>query len=70
MSKIHLATKESALTDPTYRYQIDNLNIKAQGKQGNMTTYFLNSEVIADKISRNSKLFGKYISSVSKYYYE
>jgi translation initiation factor 5 len=63
MSKIHLATKESALTDPSYRYQIDKLDIKAQGKQGNMTTYFLNSEEIASKISRSSKLFGKYISN-------
>ena len=49
--------------DETLNKKIDNLNIKTQGKPGNMTTYFLNSEDIAGKINRDSKLFGKYIST-------
>ena len=63
MSKIHLATKESALSDPTYRYQIEDLNIKTQGKQGNMTTFFINSDEISKKINRSSIFIGKYISN-------
>jgi translation initiation factor 5 len=63
MATIYLATKDSSLSDPSYRYQIDNLDIKVIGKQGNMTTYFINSEYIAKKIDRDSALFGKYISN-------
>jgi translation initiation factor 5 len=60
---IHLATRESSLNDPSYRYQIPILSIKAIGKQGNMTTYFLNSDEISKKINMDSMFFGKYIST-------
>jgi translation initiation factor 5 len=61
-NEIHLASRETHLNDPMYRYKIKPLNIKCMGKQDNWTTYFLNSEEIANKINRPSEYFGKYIS--------
>ena len=60
-SEIYLASRESHLNDPIYRYKIKPLNIKCLGRQDNWTTHFLNSEEIAKKINRPSEYFGKYI---------
>lgn len=60
-NEIYLASRESNLTDPVYRYKIQPLNIKCLGRQDNWTTHFLNSEEIAKKINRPSEYFGKYI---------
>jgi translation initiation factor 5 len=60
-NEIYLASSESHLNDPTFRYKIKPLNIKLMGKQDNWTTYFLNSEEIAKIIKRPSDYFGKYI---------
>ena len=60
-NEIYLASRESHLNDPIYRYKIKPLNIKCLGRQDNWTTHFLNSEEIAKKINRPSEHFGKYI---------
>lgn len=60
-NEIYLASWESHLNDPNYRYKMKLLNIKCMGKQDNWTTYFLNSEDIAKKINKPSEYFGKYI---------
>jgi translation initiation factor 5 len=60
-NEIYLASRESSLSDPIYRYKIKGLNIKCTGRQDNWTTNFLNSEEIAKKINRPSEYFGKYI---------
>jgi translation initiation factor 5 len=60
-NSIYLASWESHLNDPIYRYKIPALNIKCLGRQDNWTTHFLNSEEITKKINRPSDFFGKYI---------
>jgi len=58
---IYLASRESSLYDPNYRYKIKKLDIKRLGKPGNWTTHLSNSEEIAKKINRSGDMFGKYI---------
>ena len=60
-NEIYLASWDSHLNDPIYRYKMKSLNIKCMGKQDNWTTYFLNSEDISKKINKSSEYFGKYI---------
>ena len=60
-NEIYLASWESHLNDPGYRYKMKPLVIKRMGKQDNWTTYFSNSEDIAKIINRPSEHFGKYI---------
>lgn len=55
------ATKESALTDPNYRYKYLEPIITVNGKKGNRTTYFENSEYYAEKLRVPSEYFSKYI---------
>ena len=57
----YLASKESSLSDPEYRYKISNPIISVSGKKGNRTTLFENSEYFAEKIGIPSVFFGKYI---------
>ena len=59
----YLASKESALTDPEYRYKITNPIISVGGKKGNRTTYFENSEYYSEKLGVPSIFFGKYIGN-------
>lgn len=61
-NEIYLASWDTHLTDPTFRYKMKPLNIKLIGKQDNWTTVFLNSEDIAKLIKRPSEHIGKYIS--------
>ena len=60
-NEIYLASWESHLNDPSFRYKMKPLNVKIMGKQDNWTTYFLNSEDISKLIKRPSEYFGKYI---------
>ncbi len=60
-NKFYLATNESSLSDPCYRYQINNPIITVSGKQGNRTTFFENSESFAKSINRDSEIIGKFI---------
>lgn len=62
-NKFYLASKETALNDPMYRYQVEMPKITIGGKQGNRTTYFENSEVFADYIKLPSIYFAKYIGN-------
>lgn len=62
-NKFYLASKESSLVDPSYRYQIDNPQISVTGKNGNRTTWFNNSELFAKSIQRPSEFLTKYISN-------
>ena len=59
----YLASRESALTDPQYRYKITNPIISVGGKKGNKTTFFENSEYYSEKIGVPSIFFGKYIGN-------
>jgi len=59
----YLASKESSLEDPEYRYKINKPKICVSGKHGNRTTYFENSEYFSDKIGIPSIFFGKYIGN-------
>ena len=59
----YLATKDTALMDPMYRYQISKPIITMGGKQGNRTTYFENSEAFGLSINRPSSFFAKYIGN-------
>jgi len=61
-NKLYLATKESSLNDPSYRYQIDYPIITTSGKHGNKTTWFENSESYGKSINRSSEYFTKYVS--------
>ena len=61
-NEIYLASWETHLNDPTFRYKMKPLNIKLTGKQDNWTTLFVNSNDIARIIKRPSEHFGKYIS--------
>ena len=60
--RFYLASKESSLSDPSYRYQVNRPIISVFGKQGNKTTLFENSESFAKSINRPSEYFAKYIS--------
>jgi len=59
----YLASKDSALSDPEYRYKIANPIISVGGKKGNKTTLFENSEYYSEKIGLPSIFFGKYIGN-------
>ncbi len=59
----YLASKESALSDPEYRYKIASPIVSVGGKKGNRTTYFENSEYYAEKMGVPSIFFGKYIGN-------
>jgi translation initiation factor 5 len=59
----YLASKESALSDPQYRYKIANPIIITTGKKGNRTTWFENSEYYSEKLGVSSIFFGKFIGN-------
>ena len=59
----YLASKESTMSDPSYRYKISNPVISVGGKRGNRTTYFENSEYYAEKLGVPSIFFGKFIGN-------
>jgi translation initiation factor 5 len=61
-NEIYLASLESNLLDPTFRYKMKPLHIKVIGKQDNWTTLILNSEDVATIIKRPSTHISKYIS--------
>ncbi len=58
-----LASKESSLNDPNYRYKIANPIITTTGKKGNRNTWFENSEYYSEKLGVPSLFFGKYIGN-------
>ncbi len=59
----YLASKNSALIDPEYRYKISSPIISIGGKKGNRTTYFENSEYYAEKMGIPSSFIGKFIGN-------
>jgi translation initiation factor 5 len=59
----YLASKESSLSDPEYRYKIASPIILVNGKKGNRTTWFENSEYYSEKIGLSSIFFAKYIGN-------
>jgi translation initiation factor 5 len=59
----YLASKESTLSDPEYRYKITRPIISVSGKKGNRTTLFENSEYYSEKLGIPSIYFGKYIAN-------
>lgn len=59
----YLASKETSLNDPQYRYRISKPIISTGGKKGNKTTYFENSEYFSEKLGVQSIFFGKYIGN-------
>lgn len=59
----YLASRETSLLDPEYRYKITNPSISVIGKKGNRTTLFENSEYYAEKLGVPSIFFGKYIGN-------
>ena len=60
----YLASKESTLSDPNYRYKISKIIITVTGKKGNRTTWFENSEYYSQKMGGCPSLFfGKYIGN-------
>lgn len=59
----YLASRDSALTDPEYRYKIASPVISVNGKKGNRTTLFENSEYYSEKLGVPSVYFGKYIGN-------
>lgn len=60
----YLASKESSLNDPNYRYKISPPIITISGKKGNKTTWFENSEYYSQKMGGCPSLFfGKYIGN-------
>ena len=60
----YLASKESTLSDPNYRYKIAQPIITVSGKKGNRTTWFENSEYYSQKMGGCPSLFfGKYIGN-------
>ena len=58
----YLATKETHLTDPEYRYKIKKPIITSNGKNGNKSTFFENSEYYAQQMNISSEYIGKYIA--------
>lgn len=61
-NEIYLASWETHLNDPKFRYKMKPLNIKLVGKQDNWTTLILNSDDIAKLIKRPNEHISKYIS--------
>lgn len=59
----YLASKESALLDPEYRYKIASPIVSVGGKKGNKTTYFENSDYYSEKMGVPSIFIGKYIGN-------
>ena len=59
----YLASRDSALTDPEYRYKIASPIISVGGKKGNRSTLFENSEYYSEKLGVPSVYFGKYIGN-------
>ena len=60
----YLASKESSINDPNYRYKISNPIITTTGKKGNKTTLFENSEYFSEKMGGcPSIFFGKFIGN-------
>lgn len=59
----YLASRDTSLTDPEYRYKISSPVISVGGKKGNRSTLFENSEYYAEKLGVPSIYFGKYISN-------
>lgn len=59
----YLASRESALTDPEYRYKISSPVISVGGKKGNRTTLFENSDYYSEKLNVPSSFIGKYIGN-------
>lgn len=59
----YLASRDSTLVDPEYRYKIAKPIISVGGKKGNKTTLFENSEYYSEKLGIPSAYFGKYISN-------
>jgi len=61
-SNFYLASTESSIMDPCYRYQIPNPIVTVSGKQCNRTTFFENSETFCKNINRDSDILAKYLS--------
>ena len=59
----YLASRDTSLADPQYRYKIDKPIITVVGKKGNRTTLFENSEYYGDKLGLPSSYFGKFIGN-------
>lgn len=59
----YLASRESSLMDPEYRYKVANPVISVIGKRGNRTTLFENSDYYAEKLNVSSSFFSKYIGN-------
>lgn len=60
----YLASKETTLDDPNYRYKISPPIITVSGKKGNRTTWFENSEYYSKQLGDCPSLFfGKYIGN-------
>ena len=60
----YLASKDSTLSDPNYRYKIAKPIITVSGKKGNRTTCFENSEYYSQNMGGCPSLFlGKYIGN-------
>lgn len=61
--KLYLATRESSLEDPEYRYKVDRPQIRITGKDGNKFTWFENSDYYVSILGLPSILFGKHIGN-------
>lgn len=60
----YLASKESTLSDPNYRYKIAHPIITMTGKKGYRSTWFENSEYFSEKLGGCPSIFiGKYIGN-------
>ena len=60
----YLASKETSLEDPNYRYKISSPIITTTGKKGNRITWFENSEYFSENMGGcPSIFFGKYIGN-------
>lgn len=59
----YLASRDSSLSDPQYRYKISCPIIMTTGKKGNRTTWFENSEYFSEKLGVSSLFFGKFIGN-------
>lgn len=59
----YLASRDSSLSDPEYRYKISTPIISVGGKKGNKTSFFENSEYYSEKLGVPHLFFGKYIGN-------
>lgn len=59
----YLASRDSSLIDPEYRYKIASPIVSVGGKKGNRSTLFENSEYYSEKLGVPSVYFGKYIGN-------